>query len=182
MIIALTGTPGVGKSSVSEYLKKEKYQVLDILKIALDNDFVLENDEKRDSKILNINQINRYISKNYESADIIFVDSHLSHMLSYVDYVIILRCNPNILKDRLKQKNWKTEKVKENIESEILDIILCEAVQNHPEKNIFEIDTSDKSGKKVADCVKEIVNNSFKPMKKYKIGLIDWSEEILKKF
>jgi hypothetical protein len=30
------------------------------------------------------------------------------------------------------------------------------------------------------NCILEIVDNKFKNMKKYKIGEIDWSEEILK--
>jgi len=182
MLVAITGTPGVGKSSVSDLLKNYSYNILDIFSIAIEKDFVIEEDKKRDSKILDINKINKFLKKNYDTKDIIFVDSHLSHMFSCVDYVIILRCNPKILKKRLLTKGWIEEKINENIESEILDIILCETIDKHQKENIFEIDTSNKSLKAVVRCIREIIKNDFKPMKKYNIGMIDWSEEILKDF
>jgi hypothetical protein len=81
-----------------------------------------------------------------------------------------------------KKYQWKTEKINENLEAEILDVILCESVNIHPKKNIFEINTTDKSIDDVASSIMEIIRNKFKPMKKYNIGYIDWSEEVLKDF
>ena len=99
-----------------------------------------------------------------------------------MDKVIILRCHPDELRKRLSQKRWKKSKVKENIEAEILDIILCEAVDVHPEKNVFEIDTTNLDKNSVSELIMEIINNNFEHMKKHNIGNIDWSEEILKDF
>ena len=70
----------------------------------------------------------------------------------------------------------------ENIEAEVLDIILCETVEIHSDEDVFEIDTTDKSVDSVADSIVEIAKNEFKNMKKYNIGSIDWSKEILKDF
>jgi len=74
------------------------------------------------------------------------------------------------------------EKVKENIYAEILDIILCETIDLHSEKNIFEIDTTEDSVKDVAKSVMEITKSGFRHMERYNIGNIDWSEEILNDF
>jgi len=95
---------------------------------------------------------------------------------------VILRCFPDELGRRLSSKGWKKGKIRENVEAEILDVILCESLENIGRDDIFEIDTTDLSIKDVGSMFLEIIDNDFKPMKKYKIGKIDWSEEIFKDF
>ena len=182
MIVALTGTPGIGKTSVANILKDKGYKIVDITKVAIKEKFLTGNDNLRDSKIVNINLLNRYVKNNYKTNDTIFIEGHLSHLLNCVDKVIILRCHPNELKKRLSKKGWEDKKIKENIDAEILDVILCEITEIHSEDNIFEIDTTNITINSVASSVLEIVKNKFKNMKKYNIGEIDWSEEILKDF
>jgi broad-specificity NMP kinase len=65
------------------------------------------------------------------------------------------------------------------VEAEILDVILCETVELHPEENIFEIDTTNENIDSVLNSIIDIVKSNFEQIKKYKIGKIDWSEEIL---
>jgi adenylate kinase len=97
-----------------------------------------------------------------------------------MDRVILLRCHPKILRKRLEKKAWAVEKITENVDAETLDVILCEAVEHHHENNIFEIETTSRTINEVAACVEEIITQDFAPVLKYKIGQIDWSEEILK--
>ena len=182
MLIALTGTPGTGKTSVSNVLHENGFEVIDLNKIAVSNNFLIGDDEKRNSKIVDVDRLNRYIKESYKEKDIVFIEGHLSHLLKSVDKVIVLRCHPDELRKRLSLKRWKREKVKENIEAEILDIILCETVDIHPKKNIFEIDTTNIDINSVASLIMEIIKNNFEHMKKHNIGNIDWSEEILKDF
>jgi adenylate kinase len=182
MIIALTGTPGTGKTSVSKILIKKGFEVIDFNKVACEKNFLIGRDEKRDSEIVDIEKFNDYIKKNYNKKDIVFIEGHLSHLLKSVEKVIVLRCHPNKLKKNLSKKGWKVEKIKENLEAEMLDIILCEAVELHPKKNIFEIDTTGMSINNIVTSIIEIIDNTFSNIKKYNIGNIDWSEEILKYF
>ena len=98
-----------------------------------------------------------------------------------MEKVIILRCHPKELKKRLMKKKWNTKKIKENVDAEIIDVILCEAVELHLQKNIFEIDTTKKTIEEVATVIMRIVKKNFQPTKTYSIGQIDWSEEILQK-
>jgi len=182
MIIALTGTPGTGKTSASKILEENNFEVVDLNKLAIEKGFLIGDDKYRNSKIVDIERLNNHVRANYGERNIIFIEGHLSHLLKSVDKVIVLRCHPDELRKRLSRKRWKKEKVRENIEAEILDIVLCEAVDIRPEKNIFEIDTTGESTKDVARSVMEITKNGFRHMKRYNIGNIDWSEEILKDF
>jgi len=182
MIVALTGTPGTGKTFVSNVLQEKGFEIVDVNKVAVEKDFLVGIDKKRNSRIIDVNRLNEYVKEKYKDKDVVFLEGHLSHLLKNVDKVIVLRCHPDELSKRLSKKKWNGEKIKENLEAEILDIILCEALEVHSEKSIFEIDTTEKSIERVASSIVEIVDNEFNYMEKYKIGDIDWSEEILKDF
>ncbi len=182
MLVAISGTPGTGKTSVSKILNQRGFKIVDLNKISIEKGFIIGVDEKRGSNIIDVNMLNKHITNNYTKKDIVFVEGHLSHLLKNVDKVIVLRCHPSVLKKRLAEKKWNEKKIKENIDAESLDVILCESVDIHPRKNVFEIDTTDKTVDQVVSCILEIVENKLKHMKKYNIGCIDWSEEILKDF
>jgi len=182
MIIALTGTPGTGKTSVSQILQSKGFEIIDLNKVACEKDFLIGKDEKRDSNIVDIDRFNSFIKENYCEKELIFVEGHLSHLLTSVDKVIVLRCHPKKLNKNLTSKGWNQQKIKENIEAEILDIILCEAADLHGKNSIFEIDTTKKTIDDVVSIIINIVKNNFQNIKNYKIGSIDWSEEILKDF
>lgn len=182
MIVSITGTPGTGKTSISKLLKERGFEVVNFNKVAIENNFIIGKDKKRDTFIVDIKKFNKYAKENYNRKKIIFIEGHLSHLIKCVDKVIVLRCHPDELRKNLLKRGWNKQKIKENLEAEILDIILCEALSLHPPKNIFEINTTARSIKDVFSSVIEIIENNFKNIKKYNIGKIDWSEEILKDF
>ena len=182
MIVAITGTPGTGKTSISKIIQKDGFEVVDFNKVACENNFLIGKDKKRDSNIVDIKRFDDYIKKNYSGKEIVFIEGHLSHLLKCVNKIILLRCHPNKLRENLSKKGWKETKIKENIEAEILDIILCEVVEKYPEENIFEIDTTYKSIEDISHDIIKLTKDNFRKVKKYNIGKIDWSEEILKDF
>ena len=182
MLVALTGTPGTGKTSVSYVLQNEGFSIVDLNKVAVEESFIVGVDKERDSKIIDLDRLNDYVKSRYKSKDVVFLVGHVSHLLKDVDKAIVLRCHPDELRRRLSEKKWVEKKIKENLEAEVLDIILCESLEVHSKRNVFEIDTTGLSTDAVASCIIEIVGEDFKTMEKYKIGKIDWSEEILKDF
>jgi adenylate kinase len=179
MIIAITGTPGTGKSSVSKILAKNDFEVIDLNRMALENKYLLGKDEKRDIWIIDIDELEEHIKNKYSKDQTLVIEGHLSHLLKNVDIIIILRCHPDTLRKNLFKKKWNKEKIDENIQAEILDIILCESIELHTGDKIMEIDTTDKSIEEVALIIIKNIRNGFKNMKNYKIGSIDWSEENL---
>ena len=159
MIVALTGTPGTGKTSISKILMKNGYEVIDLNKVACEKGYLIGRDEKRDSEIVDVEGFDEYVKKNYSGKDFVFIEGHLSHLLKSVDKVVVLRCHPDELRKNLSTKRWKEEKIKENLEAETLDIILCEAIELHPKNNIFEIDITGKSAEAIASSIIEIIVN-----------------------
>ena len=147
MLIALTGTPGVGKTKCAGILRHRGFSVTDLNELAISHEFVAGRDEERDSHIIDIEALDGFIKKEYQHAEMTF-EGHLSHLLS-VDMAVILRCNPLVLQKRLATKGWKESKIMENIQAEILDVITIEA-HEHLEK-VYEIDTTSKDPQAVAD-------------------------------
>ena len=178
MNISLTGTPGTGKTSISRFLSQHDIKILDLKKLIFKENLISAFDKKRNTNIIDINKINKYFENNIYRNGLLIIEGHLSHLLKCIDKVILLRCNPKELKIRLLKRRWNKNKIKENIESEILDIILCECLKLQSKKNIFEIDTTKMSVESLGNIILKIIENNFKQEKIYKIGQIDWSEEI----
>jgi adenylate kinase len=177
MNVSLTGTPGTGKTSVSRILLKNKINILDLNKIISEKNFIFGIDKDRNTKIIDIEILNKYIHNNFNNNKLLIIEGHLSHLLDSIDKVILLRCHPRELKERLIKRNYNKKKINENIESEILDIILCECLSKYSKRNIFEIDTTGLTIENIGNKIINIIKNNFKD-KKYSIGRIDWSEEI----
>jgi len=182
MWVALTGTPGTGKSSVATLLQKQGYTIVRLHQHARENKCIDGIDKKRNSQLIDIDKLNKSIKKNFTKDAFVFFEGHVGHLLKTMDKVIILRCHPKELKKRLTKKQWSTKKIKENVDAETIDVILCEAIEQHPQKNVFEIDTTNKTIQEVATIIIKIVKKNFQPTKTYTIGQIDWSEEIFKEY
>ncbi len=167
MLVALTGTPGAGKTTVADILSARGYRVESVNELAERFGTVSEED---DSKIVDVEGLAEKLK--LPEDEVIILEGHLSHLLN-PDVVVVLRCNPILLKERLKSKGWSEEKVLENVEAEIVDTILIEAMEECGD--VYEIDTTGLSPEKVADAVEEILTGE---RDKYKPGRIDWISEV----
>ena len=179
MIIAISGTPGTGKTSASKLLaKKMKANFIRIRDIV--QEIPHEVDKKRNTFVVDIKDLQKLIIRKLKKGDNI-VEGHLSHMLG-ADIAIILRTNPKVLEKRLKRKGWNKPKVDENIKAEILDSATIEAMELHGKKKVFEIDTSSLTAEQTAGAIENILNNFRRKryLKKYAAGRIDWTERYRK--
>ncbi len=164
---AITGTPGVGKTTVSHLLKEKGYVVMDLNGFLSERGLSSRQDPFRDTYMVDTEEMKAA----YTSApthDI--VEGHLSHHLE-LPVTIVLRCSPEVLERRMESKEWKDEKKRENIQSEILDVILIEALENS--NRVFEIDTSQMTPKEVCGAVIDILEGKEYG---YRPGSIDWTE------
>lgn len=129
-------------------------------------------DEERGSLEVDTEVLNARLPALLPKGDVILL-GHLAHLVT-ADLVIVLRCRPSILEKRLQSRGWPPAKVRENVEAEALDVILVEAVESGRET--VEVDTTARSPDAVADAVEEILAGE---RKKYEIGNVDWSSEVL---
>ncbi len=172
MTTAVTGTPGVGKTTVSKILEKRGFEVLDLNEFIEDKDLLGNKDIERNTFEVDTVKLEKLFES--EGLDVNVVEGHLSHYLN-VDKTIVLRCAPDELKNRLYQKGWSESKIMENLEAEMLDTILIQAIDIN--EDVYEIDTTSKAPKKIADEIECILQDKIKDIEKYRPGSIDWTDE-----
>lgn len=171
MKVALTGTPGVGKTSVSALVKG--IRVVSVDSLVEEADAVTGIDEERGTREVDVSKVAQALRG---MKGRVLVEGHLAHLLG-VDIAIVLRCSPSVLRGRLSAKDWSPAKVDENVEAEAVDVILIEALESAPV--VCEIDTTDMGIGEVASAVDEILAGESE---KYPVGNVDWSQEVLSWF
>ena len=124
-VIIISGTPGTGKTAIASYLN-EKFEILSINlgEFAVKNQFILADDPYRDTKIINeeklvpaiINEIKRTADSH------LIIEGHYADIIpnEFILAAVILRTDPFVLEERLKLRNYSEDKIKENIQAEIL--------------------------------------------------------------
>ncbi|NHK33104.1 MAG: AAA family ATPase [Asgard group archaeon] len=159
-VILLSGTPGVGKTTISKLLKLNGYSVLNF------NDFIIQHglyfgyDHSRESVIIDEDVLKSKIEIELNQFDgLLFIEGHTSEIVpkEYVKFAFILRCNPSVLRDRLTlTRDYSVDKIKENVQAEIMDECFIAMQEQLPSSQILEIDTSELSPKEI---VKKITNH-----------------------
>ena len=173
--VALTGTPGTGKTTVSEVVgDRLGIEVVHLNDAIQEAGLFSDRDVDRDSLIADLDAVESWLDDRRAAeggnGDRL-VESHLAHLLD-VDRVIVLRCHPESLKPRLRERGEPESSVAENAESEALDGILAAAVDRHGEGSVWEIDTTDRGPEAVADDVVAAVEGASDP----RVGVVDFIE------
>ncbi len=175
-LYALTGTPGTGKSSVSEELRRRGIDAVDGKRFIIDHGLMGELDEARDTHEVDLDDLNDALEEFRQSDGIVVFDSHLSHFMDSHG-IIVLRCHPDVLAERLRARGYGEAKVTENVQAEVLDEILCEATES--DIPVCEIDCTSCSVQESADAVEQILKGKVQD---YPPGRTDWSSEMEKWF
>jgi len=167
MRIAVTGTPCTGKSTISKKIAEIlNYRYIDIGNFAEKNNLIIKKDPERKTDVVDEKKLKKLL----KNLDNIVLDGHYSELLD-PDIVFVLRCPPEILKERLKKK-FSKKKVRENLLAEILDSCLISAAQNNDHTIVFEIENL--SIEKTVEKMIELIKNrsveesiAFKPTCRY---------------
>lgn len=132
MIIIVSGTPGTGKTTFAKKLAKEKnYKYLDVKELIEKNNLSDGFDKERDTMIIDIEKLNKFLIEIIKKEKDLVIDSHMSHYLpkEYVDLCYITKCPLPELKKRLEKRGYSKEKVRENLDAEIFDTCRIEALE-----------------------------------------------------
>lgn len=166
MRVALTGTPGTGKTSAASRAAVD-LEVIHLGEVVDREGFSSGTDPVRESTVVDMHRVAGYL----EGRDDILFESHYAHRFE-ADRVIVLRCAPALLEERLRRQGFSERSVRENAESEAIDLILSEAVERHGRSAVFEVETTDRAIDEVADAVDAIVRGERDPT----VGTVDYTD------
>ncbi len=175
-LFAMTGTPGTGKTSVSNELRSRGYEVIDMNDHIRSHGLLGDLDPSRDTHEVDLDSLNDSLEEYRQSDRNYLMDSHLSHFMD-CSMIIVIRCHPDVLAERLRARGYPCEKILENVQSEVLDVILCEATDT--DIPVYEVDSTDGDVSVLADSIEQILNGDSSD---YLPGKTDWSQEMDKWF
>ena len=157
MRVAVTGTPGTGKTTATTLLEPD-HEVIHLNEVLEEEGLYTDVDEERDSVVADLEGLADWL----EGRDDVVIESHLAHHLD-ADRVAVLRCQPAALEARLRERGEPSAKAKENAESEALDVILAEAVERHGLESVYELDTTDREPEAVARDLEAVIAGEREP-------------------
>jgi len=173
--IAISGTPGTGKTSVGQLLKDRLgAELIDLSSVIREQGLFTDKDKERDTLIADLDRLRKYLTTYLkQSTSQCIIVGHFADEVpeKNLGYLIILRCHPVLLTKRLRKRKWSYKKILENVQAEILDVCTSQALQHHSSDKIFEVDTSKLSEREVVDAIETIIagkGNSFR------VGKISW--------
>ena len=172
-IIFISGTPCTGKTTISEKLsEKLNWELVKINDLAISNNLVLGIDEDKGYKIIDVDALNDLLLKIISEHENLIVEGHLSHLCSGADKLIVLRCRPEILKERLALRNYSSSKINENLEAEALGVCSAESLDIY-DNNVYELDVSDLAINEAVSILMDVINGQ-KDLSFGEIDFMDW--------
>jgi len=149
MRVAVTGTPGTGKTTATEQL--DDIDVVHLNDVIRERGFHDGADPDRGSLYADLDALADWLA-DHEGGETVVVESHLAHRLP-ADRVVALRCHPDRLRERLRERGESATTAQENAEAEALDVVLSETVERHDVGDVYEIDTTDRTATAVAEAI-----------------------------
>jgi adenylate kinase len=178
LAIAVSGTPGTGKTTFAQELSKRLGAKLIDLSSLIEESGIYKPD-KDGTRVVEPEELRKEFARvtKGEPGPLV-VEGLLAHLLPKEDltHVVVLRTRPAVLENRLKGRGYTGKKLADNLEAEVLSIILWEAVKEHGEEKVYEIDTTELG---TAEAVKTFLDSVERKVS-LRPGKIDWLEEYFK--
>ncbi len=177
-VILISGTPGTGKTTMAQVLKEEYSAFhLNLTDIAIENGFILEEDIDRQTKVVDDERLALFIEdfiKTHPSN--IIIEGHYADIIpdELITVFIVLRTDPRVLEQRLKEKRFAISKIQENIQSEILGTCTSFALETHDRAKMYEVDTSTAT---LDECVK-MIQHYIEERPASNVGEINWLQKL----
>lgn len=169
MRTCLTGTPGTGKTVLGKRLAGFLgAEYVDVNRLIKQHGLA---DRKKEVNLKRLQGVLKRILSKHEN---VVVESHLLCEFQLpCDAVVVLRCNPLVLRERLRRRGYGKKKTRDNALCEALDYCLVNA-ELHYGKN------RKKKAKIVqVDCTRlPSVRELARRIRSGKSGRVDWSQSL----
>lgn len=175
MKIVISGTPGVGKHTVSMDLSRllNGFPILDINKVILSENLFDTSQAKNEVDIKKTFDLLNSLLLTKEYYNVILV----GHLAPYVidplliDFAVILRRNPFELKKVYERRLYSEKKINDNLISEILGLVSYDFLEKFDISNISELEVTENVMPSIyAEKIIDMYNN--KNLRQF--GMIDW--------
>lgn len=141
IVIAISGSPGVGKSTLAKHLTKK----LGFDRLELHHHYKhisTHYDKKKRGYVVDYKKFEKLVKEKIKKAKKgLIVDSHISHLLpkKLVDLCIVLTCSDlKKLQRRLQLRKYLPKKIRENLDAEIFQVCLMEAKERKHKLLVFD--------------------------------------------
>lgn len=163
MRLLITGTPATGKTSIAYELSKIlKLPYIDVKEVIKSHPETVDRVE--DNELI-INEKLRLVLQKELPLDCIF-ETHLIEYCPKPGLTVILRTKPAILKKRMLERKYSLQKIRDNVEVELLDYFTQMVKSN----KVIEYDSSFGTAKDNAKKIRELIEK-----KRYNKGKISYS-------
>ncbi|MEM0066200.1 MAG: adenylate kinase family protein [Sulfolobales archaeon] len=155
--IAISGTPGTGKSAVGALVSRSLgFWLVELSNYVLENKLYVSYDDERLSFVVDEPKLREHLRRLIAERGRVLVVGHYSEIVDddILDKIIVLRINPMELAERLSRRGWPPKKVFENVEAELIGVCTSNALLEHPPDKVCEVDVT---GKSVEDVSKEVI-------------------------
>lgn len=165
--ILLCGTPGTGKTHICQLLSSteklsQKLSVINISDVVISEKLFSEYDDDLNSAIIDEKKLRKKLQELLESSgssEIVVIECHSVGCVSrkLVDQVVVLQANTEVLYDRLRERKYSKRKIEENMDCEIMQVILEEAIERFSGVSVknFINNTSEDAGK-IVEYIKSL--------------------------
>ena len=164
--IGVTGTPGTGKKSMAPLVaKKLGLEAASLNELAERFRAVLQPSGEVDTAAFR-----RRLARRTPRPSLYY-----GHLLPYVfdgddlAGVVVLRCEPGVLRGRLLERGYSGQKLVENVEAELIGVISSDAYDVFGRGKTFEVDTTRTSPAEASTEALDLLRGTRAP------GRIDWT-------
>ncbi len=158
-ILGITGTPGTGKKTVSPAVARD-LGVGCISLNAIAAEHGLRPSRAREIAV-DPRKMQKWVAEDVTSPAVVY-----GHLFPYVvpagavSRVVVLRCDPRVLKARLRGRGYPSAKVAENVEAELIGVVSADAYGRFGERRTSEADTTSSTPERTATNVASALRSS----------------------
>jgi adenylate kinase len=177
--ILVSGTPGVGKTAVSQKLASRlDAQYIGVTEFVKSENLITSVDEERKTLIADTEKVSKQLQKILDKSEgnIIIEGHYVVDVVpkKEVNIVFVLRRDPHELKKVLEKRGYTEKKIWENLAAEILDVCLWDAISACGADKVCEIDVSGKTVEAVVEEMLQVLEKK----KECSSGIVDWLRKL----
>lgn len=161
MKILISGTPGVGKTTLSKKIKEQFYlKHIELSEFIIKNDLYTNYNKGLDTLEFKANKVRKYLQDYLKNDDNFIIDTHTVDIVKKInfDLIFVLRISSDILYKRLLERKYNQSKITENIEAEIFGIVEERVYEYFNDESVYIVILDELCEEDLCNKVSSIIN------------------------